>query len=130
MADGPGRPSPLARFTSSRAFSVVVLAALVFYVWLALNDGYAALASRPDRNGDGVFNIADMPLAAYALLTSIGDNVQSTALGMRRAEIARFLQMSTNPPNPFWSVFFSGVFYVLLYHFARKSLRDASPRKS
>jgi hypothetical protein len=130
MSGGPGRPSPLARFTSSRAFSVLVLAALVFYVWLALGNGYAALAGQPDRNGDGLFNIADMPFAAYALLTSIGDNIRSTALGMRRAEIARFLQMSADPPNPFWSIFLSGFVYFLLWHFARKSLQDTSTFKS
>lgn len=123
MSDGPGRQSTLSRWMSSRAFSALVLAALVFYVWLALNDGFATIAGELDRNGDGAFNVVDIPLAVYALLTSIGDNIQATALGMRRAEIARFLQMSVNPPNPFWSVFFSCFVYFLLYYFARKSLR-------
>lgn len=115
--------SPLNRWLSSRIASVLVLLALIFYLWLEWSAGFAAIARQPDLNGDGAFNLADIPVAAYALLTTVGDNIQSTALGMRRAEIARFLQMSADPPNPFWSIFLSGFVYFLLYHFARKSLQ-------
>lgn len=122
MAAEPGRPSQLARITSSRAFSIAVLLLLLVYIWIEAQAGYAFIAAEPDLNRDGAFNLADLPLAAYALLTAVGDNIQATALGMRRAEIARFLQMSADPPNPFWSIFLSGFFYFLVWHFARKSL--------
>jgi hypothetical protein len=118
--DGQSR---LGRWSSSRPVSIFMLLVLVLYLWIEMREGMNQIAARPDLNGDGVFNLADWPRAAYAFATTIGDGVQSTALGMRHAEIAQFLQMSADPPNPFWSVFFSGFIYFLVYYFAKKSLQ-------
>jgi hypothetical protein len=122
-----GRQSLLMRWTSGRPVSMLVLFGLFLYIWIELRERLESISQKPDLNGDGVFNISDVPPAVYALLTTVGDNIQSTALGMRRAEIAKFLQMSADPPNPFWSILLSGFFYFLLFHFARKSLRKANP---
>jgi len=101
---------------------MLVLFGLFLYIWIELRERLQLIFQQPDFNRDGVFNLSDIPLVTYALLTTVGDNIQSTALGMRHAEIAKFLQMSADPPNPVWSIFLSGFFYFLLYHFARKSI--------
>lgn len=123
MAFNQDGPSRLMRCTSGRPVSIFVLVALVIQIWIAMREGYLLLAERPDLSCDGVFNFADPPPAVYALVTAVGDNVRSTVLRMRRAEIAQFLQISADPPNPFWPAALSAFFYYLLYLFKQKSLR-------
>ncbi len=109
---------------------MLVFYGLFLYFWIELRERLILIFRQPDLNGDDIFNISDMLPAAYALLVSIGDKIQSTVLGTCCAEITKFLQMSADPPNPFWSIFLSGLFYFMLCHFARRSLRkrDADQR--
>lgn len=118
--------SRLMRWTSDRPVSMLIFYGIILNIVIAMREVWLALGENRDVNGEGSVNFADLPGVAYALLTAVGEKVQSIVLQVVDSSVAGFLHMKIDPPNPFWPVLFSAVVYCLAFVFAKRSFRSGS----